>query len=392
MFLYHLSSYFFIYAYLGWLLEVIYQGAVKKILTNRGFLNGPVCPIYGVGINVAILLFTPIADNILLLYLLGVLMTSGLELVAGYALDKLFHMRWWDYSKEKYNIGGYICLKFCFLWGIGVLVAMKIAHPIVSVVVDSIPLPLGIVINIICVILLLVDLIVTYKEVIGITKSLGEIEVLAAMLKEVSDNMSETVGSTAITTSDMMSEGKERVTEAVVSGRDKVTEAVASGRDKVTEAVVSSRDKVTEAVVSSKDKVTEVMSSGRDKVTEVVASGKEMMTGAMVNGKELVTGAVSGGKGKITDGRPNVELEDRYEKMLNQLKKQSQRMRNAFPQWRVTGNASSMEEYIENLSEKYEKRYEVFQAFKKEDEVQKRRDLVIEDADIDADYSENLKT
>ena len=144
--------------------------------------------------------------------------------------------------------------------------------------------------------------------------------------------------------------------------------------------------------MSSKDKVTEVMSSGRDKVTEVVASGKEMMTGAMVNGKELVTGAVSGGKGKITDGRPNVELEDRYEKMLNQLKKQSQRMRNAFPQWRVTGNASSMEEYIENLSEKYEKRYEVFQAFKKEDEVQKRRDLVIEDADIDADYSENLKT
>ncbi len=99
-------------------------------LVNRGFLNGPVCPIYGFGMIIVLFALTPLEDSALLLYIGGVILPSALELVGGWALYKLYHTRWWDYSDFPFNIGGYICLEFCLLWGVGTLVVMRIVHPI----------------------------------------------------------------------------------------------------------------------------------------------------------------------------------------------------------------------------------------------------------------------
>ena len=85
---------------------------------NRGFLNGPVCPIYGFGMIIVLFALTPLQHSILLLYIGGVILPSALELVGGWALYKLYHTRWWDYSDFPFNIGGYICLEFCLLWGV----------------------------------------------------------------------------------------------------------------------------------------------------------------------------------------------------------------------------------------------------------------------------------
>lgn len=90
------------------------------------------CPIYGFGMVIVLYALTPLADNTLLLYLGGVILPSALELVGGWALYKLYRTRWWDYSDYPFNIGGYICLEFCLLWGVGTLVVMRIVHPIIA--------------------------------------------------------------------------------------------------------------------------------------------------------------------------------------------------------------------------------------------------------------------
>ena len=130
--LYQILAFFLIYSCLGWCLEVIYAAVSTGQLVNRGFLNGPVCPIYGFGMIIVLFTLSPLADNLLLLYIGGVILPSVLELAGGWALYKLYHTRWWDYSDFPFNIGGYICLEFSLLWGVGTVVVMKAVHPVIA--------------------------------------------------------------------------------------------------------------------------------------------------------------------------------------------------------------------------------------------------------------------
>ena len=108
--LYDMMYYFFIYAFLGWTAEVIFAALKNGKFVNRGFLNGPVCPIYGVGMAVLVLLLNPLKNSWWLLFFAGAAFCSILELVTGFVLDKIFKTKWWDYSNEKLNLKGYICI------------------------------------------------------------------------------------------------------------------------------------------------------------------------------------------------------------------------------------------------------------------------------------------
>ncbi len=109
--------YFFIYAFIGWVVEVSYHAVTKGKFINRGFLAGPYCPIYGFGAISVIYFLTDIAEkNKLVLFLGSMLIATLIEFVAGFLLEKIFHERWWDYSDRKLNIGGYICLEFSAIW------------------------------------------------------------------------------------------------------------------------------------------------------------------------------------------------------------------------------------------------------------------------------------
>ena len=137
--LYQILAYFLIYSCLGWCLEVVYAAATTGQIVNRGFLNGPVCPIYGFGMVIVLFVLTPFEHSTLALYIGGVILPSALELVGGWALYKLYHTRWWDYSDKPFNIGGYICLEFSLLWGVGTLVMMKAIHPTIAGLVELVP-------------------------------------------------------------------------------------------------------------------------------------------------------------------------------------------------------------------------------------------------------------
>ena len=135
--------YFFIYAFLGWCAEVVFAAAQKGTFVNRGFLNGPLYPIYGVGLVAVVALLAPVQDSLGLLYLGAVLLTSAIELVTGFLMEKLFHQRWWDYSTMPFNIGGYVCLLFSLIWGLACVLIVDVVHPLVAGFVAHIPTKLG---------------------------------------------------------------------------------------------------------------------------------------------------------------------------------------------------------------------------------------------------------
>lgn len=109
---------FMIYSFIGWIIELLFSYYKTGKIINRGFLIGPYCPIYGIGCIVLILLLSDYADNTLVLFGLSVIVCSILEYFTSWIMEKIFNLRWWDYSNMKYNINGRICLETMVPFGI----------------------------------------------------------------------------------------------------------------------------------------------------------------------------------------------------------------------------------------------------------------------------------
>lgn len=124
---------FFFYSAAGWLLESVYCSIGEKKIINRGFLTGPLCPIYGTAaIVMAVLIYNPFKDKPLLVFLLGIIFCDIVEYITSYVMEKLFAARWWDYTYEFMNLNGRICLKHSLYWGVISVVFVKTIHPAVE--------------------------------------------------------------------------------------------------------------------------------------------------------------------------------------------------------------------------------------------------------------------
>ena len=248
--LYQVLAYFLIYSCIGWCLEVVYAAVTTGQLVNRGFLNGPVCPIYGFGMVIVLFALTPLLDNILLLYIGGVILPSALELVGGWALYKLYRTRWWDYSDYPFNIGGYICLEFCLLWGVGTLVVMRIVHPIVANLVAMIPPLVGVIFMCILYAVYAVDVVVTAIAASKLADTLDAMEKLGDSIHAVSDAMTELLGTTAMTADQKMDEHRLQLKLAAAEARDNAPQL--SPRDTLL-AIRAKTDEAMEAAKKASD-------------------------------------------------------------------------------------------------------------------------------------------
>jgi uncharacterized membrane protein len=156
---------------------------------NRGFLNGPYCPIYGVGVVIVILLVFPLRKNMLLLYVVSVVLTSVLELVTGFALEKIFHYRWWNYSDVPFNIDGYVCLKFSLMWGIACIIVVDVIHPLVDDFVRWIPHFIGKILLGIMIVMMAIDLVATVETVLKLNSRLEKIDKIAVDIHDFSNDI-----------------------------------------------------------------------------------------------------------------------------------------------------------------------------------------------------------
>ena len=211
--LYRLIWIFFIYAFLGWCAEVSYAALVTGKFVNRGFLNGPVCPVYGFGVVIVLSCLTPLADNLPVLFLGSVALTSALEWLTGFVLEKLFHQRWWDYSDQLFNLGGYICLRFSVAWGFACVFVVKLLHPTVLLLIRLIPKPVGIVLLVLMGGVMAVDLTATVSAIVKLNRRLEQIDELAAKIKEASNEFGENLAERVLDAAERGADWKEDIDE-----------------------------------------------------------------------------------------------------------------------------------------------------------------------------------
>ncbi len=185
---------FFFYSAGGWCLESLYCSIGEKRFVNRGFLTGPMCPIYGTAaIVLTVFIYNPFKDRPLIVFLLGMVLCDIVEYITSVIMEKLFSARWWDYTYEFLNLNGRICLKHTLYWGIIAVVFVNVIHPSVENLYASIN---GVYTKYILIVVLSVftlDLINAVRKALDIRKLQRELQKLQKTLYDFSTNVIEVI-------------------------------------------------------------------------------------------------------------------------------------------------------------------------------------------------------
>ena len=206
---------FFIYGFLGWCTEVAFAAVVDRKFVNRGFLNGPICPIYGIGIISVAFILHDYQNDIVKLYCLSAIVVTLLEWMTGIVLEKLFHHRWWDYSHLPLNIQGYICLPFSLAWGVACVVVIHYIHPFTLKLIHFIPEFLAVGMIAALAVVFTADVYVTVHEIFKLNMKLKKMQEIADDMENISEYLGENLSKNVINTMERREERKKRLEESL---------------------------------------------------------------------------------------------------------------------------------------------------------------------------------
>jgi uncharacterized membrane protein len=295
-----LESYtmFFIYSFVGWIVEVVYYGVTEGKFINRGFLAGPLCPVYGLGFYAAVWLFKPFVGNFFVIFFGMAAAATLVELIAGIILYHTFHMRWWDYSDYKLNFRGYICLRFFIYWGIACSLGIYVLHPAVLWLVDQIPYVAKIVVLSLFTLLMVIDIITTIGTIIGFRKKLAAFARVTSGVKVVSDKIGEQIyGSvdTIITVSEPTKKHYDEYRKLILENRKAERELAATHRaeerafaEQFTDAEMESFRLARKAAANTRDTFINSFKYSEQRVLAIVSTVGDLPSSALTRLKKLV--------------------------------------------------------------------------------------------------------
>lgn len=231
---YQICWYFLMYSFIGWMVEVAYHAVTTGKVVNRGFLAGPVCPVYGFGMLIVFGVIDIVSGtevsrigeaNAGVVFFCGLVLASLVEFIGGWGLYHAFHARWWDYRNKPFNIGGYVCLEFSIYWGVGALLVVRVLHPVVDRFSASLfPEKWGWILIAVLYAVYLADAIVTVLIVMGLNKKLAELDKLHASMRIVSDDLSEKIATQTLDSMQKIEESRVQAALARAELRDAVEE------------------------------------------------------------------------------------------------------------------------------------------------------------------------
>lgn len=184
-----LMAYFIIYSFLGWVMESILKTIIFKKPVNSGFLYGPFCPIYGCGAIIMLSFLQGFKENPILLFIVAFIILSLWEYVVGWALEKMFNTKYWDYTESRFNIKGRVCLLNSLCWGALGVVFILYIHPAITEMVAQIPQTRLIASTATLTVIMLVDSIITTVKVKNISIDLQKLKDITSAIKNKIDEL-----------------------------------------------------------------------------------------------------------------------------------------------------------------------------------------------------------
>lgn len=344
---YELVWIFLIYAFLGWCTEVAYAALDTGKFVNRGFLNGPYCPIYGCGVVIVVAALTPLKDSLFLLFLGSFILTTALEYVTGFVLEKVFHNKWWDYSGKPFNIQGYICLKFSILWGLACTFVMDAVHPLIYKLITMIPHTPGIILLLILMLIFAVDCCVTVSTILKFNKRIKLMHEMAATLHKLSDEIGENIYENvtgAIEKSEAFQENHPVLMEKLADARENISEIPEATKEKLS----GIRENISELPGATKEKFAdfrENVTERRVAVKQVIAENRMEIKSKLETKHELEA------KQKEYAG-----LKEKYNRLLEEKNFGFKRLLNAFPDMTSRDRNETLQKYKEYFNIKKKKR------------------------------------
>ena len=297
---YHWLTFFHIYCFFGWIFESTYVSLKQHHFVNRGFLRLPMLPLYGTGAVMMLWVSLPVKDNLLLVYCSGVVAATLLEYVTGYVMERLFKVRYWDYSSQKFNLHGYICLTSSIAWGFLTILMTEVIHKPIERFVLNLPPSLewcllGIVSG--CFVM---DTIQSTREALSLAKTLESVAKLRADLEE----MQVQLALLKAETEQNIENAKEELRASVAESVEAHKEMVSARREALEEAVAARREELSEAVEAHKEAVAarrEELSEAVEAHKEAVATRREELAEAAAARRETLAARISTLNEKMAD-------------------------------------------------------------------------------------------
>lgn len=297
---YHWLTFFYIYCFFGWIFESTYVSLKQHHFVNRGFLRLPMLPLYGTGAVMMLWVSLPVKDNLLLVYCSGVVAATLLEYVTGYVMERLFKVRYWDYSSQKFNLHGYICLTSSIAWGFLTILMTEVIHKPIERFVLNLPPSLewcllGIVSG--CFVM---DTIQSTREALSLAKTLESVAKLRADLEE----MQVQLALLKAETEQNIENAKEELRASVAESVEAHKEMVSARREALEEAVAAHREELAEAVEAHKEAVAarrEELSEAVEAHKEAVATRREELAEAAAARRETLAARISTLNEKMAD-------------------------------------------------------------------------------------------
>ena len=168
--------FFYFYCFFGWIFESAFVSLKSRHFVNRGFMRGPFLPIYGSGAIMMLVVSMPFQDNIFLTYLAGCIGATALELVTGVTMEALFKVRYWDYSNQKFNYKGHICLSSTVAWGFLTIFMTEYLHRLVERIVFAIPADLVNILTVVISVCIVSDFTLSFKAALDLRDVLMGLE------------------------------------------------------------------------------------------------------------------------------------------------------------------------------------------------------------------------
>ena len=205
---------FFFYSAAGWALESTYCSIGEKRIINRGFLTGPMCPIYGTGALVmTVFLYNPFQDRPILIFLLGMILCDIVEFLTSLIMEALFHARWWDYTYEFLNIKGRICLKHTLYWGIASVGFVYVLHPGIDKILTKLDEKTMIIVTTIILFIFTVDVINSVRKALDIRQLQLKLAKATESVSAVLSTMKSSIEGTYDSFQDTLDKGNDKIND-----------------------------------------------------------------------------------------------------------------------------------------------------------------------------------
>lgn len=235
--------FFYIYCVFGWIFESTFVSIKSKRFVNRGFLKGPMIPIYGEGAIMMIIATTPVRGNIVLEYMLGLVGATALEYFVGALMEQIFKVKYWDYSKKRFNIKGYICLRSSLFWGVLSVLLAEVVHVPVEGFVLSLSTPVLISAAAVITVIFTADAVMSAKEawdlrtiLIAVTKAKEEVLELQRQLSDMKEELTEQLAEKREEFAEQLNEKKVLIAEQLSEKKEEITDSI---KLKLEEAVLN---------------------------------------------------------------------------------------------------------------------------------------------------------